>query len=189
VVAKVEVAEQFQQIDDSRGKDDAEANDEGDVLDLGVVVWKRPCESNEDNQGDDVDEEPDRLEEDGVGDLVVRHVLHRTEKDEEVCPAGKKSPDNSCLLHFSGLVIFAQLRELVCQSKFLFSLLYNREEGEGAESNVEKQYEANVDGREPLGDEDCEDEGSRVEDQAGEKKREGHKELFQRIHLFASSDP
>ena len=47
-------------------------------------VWRGPGESNEDEQGDDVDEEPDRLEEADVGDLVIGHVLHWTEEDEEI---------------------------------------------------------------------------------------------------------
>jgi len=160
VVAKVEVAEELQQVHYSGRKDDTEGDDEGDVLDVGVVVHGCPGESNEDDQGDDVDEKPDRLEEDGVGDLVVGHVLHGAEENKEVSPAGKKCPDNSGLLYSSRLAVFAQLRELVGQSEFLLSLLDNIEEGEEAKSKVEKQNEANVDGREPLGDEDCEDEGA-----------------------------
>ena len=60
-------------------------------------VWRGPGESNEDEQGDDVDEEPDRLEEDGVGDLVIGHVLHWMEKDEEIRPGGEDATDNSCV--------------------------------------------------------------------------------------------
>ena len=109
MVSKVEVAEEFHQVHYSRSKDNAEGDDEGDVLDLCVVVWGRPGESNEDDQGDDVDEEPDRLEEADVGDLVVRHVLHWAEKDEEVGPGGEESTDNSCVSHFFGFSLFVQL--------------------------------------------------------------------------------
>merc|ERR1719367_135261 len=99
VVSKEEVAEEFQQVHYSRRKDNAEGDGEGDGLDLGVVVCGRPGESNEYDQGDHVDEEPDRLEDTNVGDLVVRHVLDRTKEKKEVCPADKKSTDNSGFLH------------------------------------------------------------------------------------------
>ena len=63
------------------------------------AVWRRPHQSHQDDQGGDVDQEPDWLEKVDMGDLVVRHVLHWAKEDEEVCPAGEKSSDNSRVLH------------------------------------------------------------------------------------------
>ena len=61
VVAKEEVAEELQHVHQSSGKNSAECDDEGDLLDLSVDVWWCPGESNEDEQGDNVDKEPDWL--------------------------------------------------------------------------------------------------------------------------------
>merc|ERR550532_924683 len=170
------------QVHNSRRKDNAEGDDEGNLLDLGVGVWRGPGESDEDEQGDDVDEEPDRLEEADVGDLVVRHVLHWTEKDEKVRPGGEESTDNSCVSHFFGFSLFVQLRELVRQLKLFFHCRNCGVRVEVADGHIEEENENNVDCRKPFRHNDGEDEGARVEDETGEKERQGDEELLQGVH-------
>ena len=56
-------------------KNDTEGANKRILLDMGVgMVGQHPSEPHEDEQGEDVDEEPDRLQEDGVADLMVGHV-------------------------------------------------------------------------------------------------------------------
>ena len=67
MLAKEEVAEELNHVHQPGGKDDTEGGDEGDLLDLVVHMWRGPREPDEDEQGDDVDEELERLEQEDMG--------------------------------------------------------------------------------------------------------------------------
>ena len=109
MVAKEEVAEELNHVHQPGGKDDTEGDDEGDLLDLVVHMWRGPSEPDEDGQGDDVDEEPEGLEQEDMGDLGVRHILHGTEEDKQVCPGVEKPSGHSVFSYLLYLTFFIEL--------------------------------------------------------------------------------
>ena len=103
-----------------------------------------------------------------MNDLVIGDVLNRPKKNEQVCPAGKHCSGHYFLLHLPCLIL---AWELVGHPKFLLCLPGNRIWEDQTDGQVEKEDNADVDRRVPFGDKDCQDEGSRVEDEAGEDER------------------